>query len=99
MKPGRELDVLVAKQVMGIDPDYDEGIYYFEGYADPKPYSTDITAAWEVVEKFNRRYLELIKDGRYKCCLDSRNLESLCAFADTAPHAICLAALKAVENK
>ena len=68
------------------------------------PYSTDIAAAWEVVEK-------LRATGEF-CCIDVRHpihepIE--CAFykvasdhkpligvGDTAPHAICLAALKAI---
>jgi len=43
MKPGIELDKLIAEKVMGISELDALGLY--------KPYSTDISAAWKVVEK------------------------------------------------
>lgn len=56
------------------------------------PYSTDIAAAWEVVEKFagaklEHEYLEI-----FRCELDCGGA-SVHATASTAPLAICLAAL------
>jgi hypothetical protein len=52
MKVGPELDLLVAEKVMGeycahgqqLDPITDT-------WTSPKPYSSEISAAWEVVEK------------------------------------------------
>ena len=63
----------------------------------PLPYSTDIAAAWEVVEK-------MYKDHKLGMWMDVTVPESgIDAYfgdfkgaADTAPLAICLAALKAV---
>ena len=60
MKPGRELDALVAGRVMGWRPprfddfgDIGRSIVESEGrdLFEPPRYSTDISAAWEVVEK------------------------------------------------
>lgn len=66
-------------------------------YEDPPPYSTKISVAWEIVEK-------MIKDGFDDFSLDYSD-DWLCFFSDyseaggkfgsdTAPLAICLAALK-----
>lgn len=65
------------------------------------PYSTDIKAAWEVIEKIagdKKRgiaYLSLHGyEGRgFFCSLGKGD-----AGGDTAPLAICLAALKAIES-
>lgn len=142
MKPGRELDALVAEKVMGWrahSPGYPSLVdingvptgWLASGQGsqgdDPdfRP-STDIAAAWEVVEKIS----QLFKDKMIKWS-DSLLMEELCngiriqkvddywkagltsgedslhgeehpfmanrsAVGETAPHAICLAALKAV---
>ena len=58
-------------------------------------YSTDIAAAWEVVEKADLWSLYgSIGDGPYRACIQFGDREGLMT-ADTAPLAICLAALKA----
>lgn len=58
MKPGRELDALVAEKVMGLEPwPGRPGAFRApivppkveSKPCDPPPYSTDIAAAWEVV--------------------------------------------------
>ena len=56
-------------------------------------YSTDISAAWEVVEKLERDYAVTIRTwGIWEVFVDT-----VCyGTADTAPLAICRAALKAV---
>lgn len=103
MKAGRELDALVAEKVMGLMMIDGKEKYPCDssskGYilTDPEPYSTDIAAAWLVVEKL-RDTLHV----NWDICSDSTswwakigNLETLKA-ADSAPLAICLAALKAV---
>ena len=57
--------------------------------------STDIAAAWEVVEKADLWSLYgSIGDGPYRACIQFEDREGLMT-ADTAPLAICLAALKA----
>ena len=76
----------------------------------PKPYSEDIAAAWEVVEKLKADHIEPLiewdeEDQEWYVHLSRYNTETECsepicnAHAPTAPHAICLAALKALEDK
>jgi hypothetical protein len=89
-------------------PDY-EGpgeILGFSGNADARrwiaqvcpAYSTEIAAAWSVVELFPEtgRGLHLMQSmargGRWRCTFDMEDG----VWGDTAPHAICLAALKSV---
>jgi hypothetical protein len=116
MKPGRELDALVAEKVMGINPllfgslvDYKmpNGSIVTLPY-ECKSYSTDIAAAWEVVEKLTQFKFKLDQDGFSSWnafFLEEQEQDDGPAWhedieyegnADTAPHAICLAALKAV---
>ena len=76
----------------------------------PKPYSTDILAAWEVVEKMQSEGWRLdISGSRYfgpnmggyevqiVCASGVRGHYS--AYEETAPMAICMAALKAVKDQ
>lgn len=115
MKPGRELDALIAKEVFGakvefvnqkagwrIDyrADKDEcnnpifTDYGCEGHR-LKQYSTDIAAAWEVVEKLCRdseRHFVIEKTGAWLVRFRAGEFTP----GETAPHAICLSALKAV---
>lgn len=131
MKPGRDLDVLIAEKVMGFaviktvwgkhkqfcqyslgPPDYydDAGESILHN---PLPlYSTDIAAAWEVVatlqfsgsafkyeeehipspvgtDSYTATFLNLNDESPKYILGEAMSLES-------APHAICLAALKAV---
>lgn len=56
MEAGPKLDALVAEKVMGKDPDiWEPGDSFVvidqNTIKIAKPYSTDITAAWQVVEK------------------------------------------------
>jgi hypothetical protein len=105
------LDALVAVKVMGWTCDPDLGWYspdgYFTGQPFPPLYSSNIEAAWEVVEKLdllgpkNIRqygrvcyYLSHPEDKRWQIG-DDRDM-SWTVEAETAPHVICLAALKAV---
>lgn len=109
MKPGPELDSLIAKRVMNIPPDYactpgfiDTGKDWVQEWDNLKPYSTDIAVAWLVVEKMISDDNEFELTTYFPCT----QLVFWCRFsadmnfdhigeADTAPHAICLAALKA----
>ena len=92
----REIDSLVAEHVMGLrvnldceTPEVDDnhGCVY-----DMPEYSTDIAAAWEVVERLNI-------EGLHACIRvlhrPSCRFKSDTVWADTTPKAICLAALKA----
>lgn len=114
---GRELDALVAEKVM--DDPVDRQIVDEHGFEIilcrshlvlPR-YSTDIAAAWTVVEKLDTD-LWLIqvtrKTGMNEMSLrwwvELRSLKDLArdpfeVAGDTAPLAICRAALKAVEGK
>jgi hypothetical protein len=86
---------------IGDRPHADDG---FDG--EIKPYSTDIAAAWKVVEKMRESHqwirIECF-DGKWEagpvevCGEDyiDNNVESLVS----APHAICLAALKAIGHE
>lgn len=109
MKPGRELDKLIAERVMGLDVsnpsspmscDVCHKDYYFEDSI--KPYSTDIAAAWEVVEKLIQQeiYFEFRSDYAYSVSgYDGHNamrMSNCDASGESFPHAICLAALKAI---
>jgi hypothetical protein len=102
MKPGPELDDLVAEKVMGRPP---------QEYADARgrpgwvpPFSTSIAAAWEVVEKVQQlgwmlngvRCLDRLEHGDWVCIFERRGQPDAYKHSPTAPHAICLAALKAV---
>jgi hypothetical protein len=101
----REIDRLVAEKVMGWEPEEIEGSVYLSGYVlykreEPphipdyqfKP-STNIQDAWLVVEKFPCLQLTKLAENRYTC----RFYLGDTAYAETAPLAICLAALKSVR--
>ncbi len=123
MNPGRELDALIAKKVMGLDVQRNKsgskrgGYYYsigpvhwhdFSGdmqLANPLPnYSTDIAAAWEVVEK--------LRASGHGIVISMGTVSSLVTVQDPVgeelgqayeedgqmPAAICLAALKAISE-
>jgi hypothetical protein len=102
LPPGRELDALVAEKVLGWPAARDAKAIGEAGYwtaGDERfihglpAFSTDIAAAWEVVEKliasdewpeFSLEYEATLKWSVGDC------------YGATAPHAICLAALKAM---
>lgn len=113
-KPGRELDILIAEKVMGLVLSPDKKYYYEDGIMAVNRinpllphYSTDIAAAWLVVEKLSRDFLFSIhggaddweaefnkNDGRFLISADTIGM----ARAATAPLAICLAALEAMKQ-
>ena len=138
MKPGRELDALVAEKVMGwkrvMAPPEPKGFplqgayhacdQWYDGdtrvacreCGDLPAYSTSISDAWEVVEKVEWQKFALFKHevSKYtpepywtvvwQSCGEIQLhavVDDCCAFAEafTAPHAICLAALKAVGHE
>jgi hypothetical protein len=124
MKPGQDLDILVAEKVMGRSdlckckgnvPLVPSSIFQREPICArcnkllPDHYSTDIAAAWQLIEKMPllARMSILspgatVSPGQYngseymvRVYVDSAK-SPITSFAATAPHAICLAALKAV---
>lgn len=96
---GPELDALIAEKVMEWTPQS-----YFLG----PPFSTNIAAAWTVVEKlwaagkdFDLENFNQPGGGqgwRARFMRTTKNQDTVIAFASTAPLAICRAALKAVIN-
>lgn len=122
MKPGRELDALVAEKVMGwtlvADPRADGQPMWVDADKNAKwpaeppdrwgkgiwrP-STDIAAAWELVEALGRKFfgfaLTRSEHGLYRAEFSMRGVETdFRAPAVTAPLAICLAALRAVGHQ
>lgn len=113
---GRELDAVVAEQVCGWT-----GVYWLDretpvGSHKPAPaqrvsnYSTDIAAAWLVVERMRLQGWHYSIDshgavtGNTSCGFTrgtgvDQPMEAFGAEADTAPLAICRAALLAVQGK
>lgn len=97
MKPGRELDALVAEKVMGETRPRVWGTIN----AGIRPYSTSIEAAWQVVERIKSlhgRTFSVTFDGSGWVAGYDLGLEwgMGVPVGETAPHAIALAALKAV---
>lgn len=112
MKAGRELDALVAEKVMGwvwikeINSPRAPELLPPNGHSpvmadDPIPrFSTDIAAAWSVIEKLSGpdeyatyQITNAGAAGDVFVCVGKGE-----AFAETLPLAICLAAIHAVEN-
>lgn len=65
-------------------------------------YSTDIAAAWQVVERFTQKWKYVFKlQNHYSFNFDTyeATLNGYGGSANTAPMAICLAALKAVGHE
>lgn len=104
MEPGPELDQLIAEKVMGYNPMNRArqtsnllDVYGNEIELDRLEYSTQISAVWEVVEKINLFKTHSIGKTPEDRWFVERIADDEVFYADTAPHAICLAALKAVE--
>jgi hypothetical protein len=100
MEPGRELDALVAEKIFGVkNPDLRWSP------------STNISAAWEVVEKMSKTYfsemaMTELEDGawgwmaRFILVLNEPyTVNGYRATAKTASEAICKAALLAVMDR
>lgn len=120
MNAGRELDALVAEKVMGwsgIDKkwDYETNESFLGGktpdwdgrqFYEVPHYSTDIAAAWLVVEKLRTPNWEFQLDHTrfmiWHCRIETTagegSASSDSSQGETAPLAICLAALKAVGH-
>jgi len=103
-KAGRELDRAIAEKVMGRKVTWDAPDVLLPGPPDNDApnYSTSIDAAWEVVEKLRPEFdvvLECVT-SEFNCHINKPGRvgtpDHNHVRADTAPMAICLAALKAV---
>lgn len=91
----RKLDALVAERVLGIEVLHEYGQDYYikteDGGASVSSYSTDIVSAWFLVEKIRLTLKPRGGRGWWASTGTFGWVE-----ADTAPLAICLAALKSV---
>jgi len=113
MDAKRELDEFVAIHIFDWSDFWTNGILLYghspgeramgiDAERSPVPhYSTDIAAAWLVVEKLAAQGLRLSLDAFggdpwWVEFADEQWARGAQATANTAPHAICLAALKAV---
>ncbi|MFM6930427.1 MAG: BC1872 family protein [Bdellovibrio sp.] len=103
MKPGREFDLLISEKVLGYTSEWRKTAGCLctmrescEACGGPMPYSTDIKAAMEVFEKVGDYWYLHFVDGKYEIYENFRAIEDGEPFAaaETAPLAICLAALK-----
>lgn len=118
MRPGRELDCAIAQKIFGHRVFVKKHELFEEtpkGDRPLRPYSKDITYAWEVVEKMsitlipieNASWFALVgKPGRWESpatfleYLQKGNFISAgAAVGEKAPQVICLAALKATETR
>jgi hypothetical protein len=92
---GRELDARVAEKVMGWEPRGPHPIHGTPVFATGRNdtfaphFSTDIAAAWQAAEKLKAA------SWRFRVWQDYK--DALMVDAETAPLAICRAALKALE--
>ncbi len=105
MKPGRELDVLIAEKIFGWENNKDGPIFYGarndQIYADTGDwkvidcpcYSTNIEDAWEVFERVT------ILGSVYKAETPFWGCGDTPIRALSAPMAICLAALYSIGYK
>lgn len=103
MTADRELDALVAEHVMGYE--MWEGIAFYPKYYVPEYdrtytrdvpfYSTDIAAAWEVVERMRPRFMvKLTTSVEDKWWVEFK--DDVRVYCDTLQEAICKAALLAI---
>lgn len=97
MEAASKIDALIAEKVMNLPPC---SVTPGDGHrcvGNPPAYSTDIAAAWEVAEKARAIKLENREPDGLKGWRCSYN--GFLGVGDTAPLAICQAALKATEER
>lgn len=107
MGAGQELDALVAKEIMGMETSRLGTSYQFVwvsppgSWSPPALYSTDILAAWEVVENLIEITMHMNLAGYWRVFIGDVRTSSKPIWADgaTAPEAICKAALIAELGK
>ncbi len=101
MESERKLDALVGEKVMGRDMTKPEGFKYPIGLPH---YSTDIAAAWKVVEHLKRLEPQLSfhpVSGMWMCIFngdEGSEYEDYDSHGESAPLCICLAALAATGH-
>jgi hypothetical protein len=91
MSAGVEMDMLIELELFGKVA----SVYYH-----PRPFSTDLSAAWEVVEKMKQNnWFFILSDNLFPDRWEASffwdpNQTMIEAIAETAPLAICRAALR-----
>ena len=116
MEAGRKMDALIAEKVMGLPPEWT----HFEPHgkefdtsigrvaiSEVAHYSTDIAAAWEVMEKMSKRYDIVVGVcGGLASCKILREVEHdwkwemiVEQIYESSPFAICKAALLALMEE
>jgi len=106
LKAGRELNIRVAEAVMGRRYTQDETFGDMEVdsqmvYSSLQPYSEDISAAWQVIEKmkgYNPRIAFDTHSQKWEATFNVGEADFTCpvVLATTVPEAICKAALLAL---
>lgn len=114
MEAGRELDALVAEKVMGLSFYQDEDdptLLVVENkigneirVGELPNFSTDIAAAWDVVETLKTKNLTVclyVYPGDNECTvIKDDTIDGVNRYRGSSmPYLICMAALKAVEGK
>jgi len=120
MPAGREMDAIIAEKVMGakiqwidLSPPFGRGRNLFYGEGEPNEnqpierYSTEISAAWGIVEKMREHnsfgprsfWLWSSLGSLVTWHADFYDEPTQGSEANTAPLAICRAALKVAEEK
>lgn len=115
LKAGRELDALIGRELFGTNYEFVYDDYMIPDPDDPiaydvcPHYSTDIAAAWQVIEKLftliqnqdiHIEHLAVEGEGYWgvSTCYELGEWKDWVR-AETAPLAICIAALKAIAPK
>ena len=91
LEPGREMDKIVMKEVMGEEP--------ISG--DIPEYSIDLRAAWKILDKFEWASLLKGQVGLWTCTLRiyrGTNFQEYQSLSRQAPEAICKVALMAAAG-
>ncbi|GGH83644.1 hypothetical protein JOD43_002148 [Pullulanibacillus pueri] len=96
MKPGAELDALIAEKILGYKVHDGRKVRGTLSSGIP-PYSRDIEWAWQVVKELSPEYKIQSNKGLEICFSAAfmKNGRGKLAYSESAPMAICIAALKA----
>lgn len=113
LKPGRELDALIARRVMGLETGHDgnEPIVIERGtptstlvaHCSCPHYSSDVADAWALVSHLQPTWTIILQwdddEQTWTVELDDFERPPIGAIADTFPYALCLAALDAYPER
>lgn len=100
MEAGRDLDALIGEKLFGRKSDYFKYAWgtclcFEDNRSDVPHYSTDIKAAWEVIDNFRDDNFSIQENGtHWKVYFGTQ-----WAGSESAPHAICLAALRFIDDR